>query len=74
MRLVIVGPREHMPLMDAAEDRAAALGLEVATVIFTKRQTASAIAAPISTALRQGSRSRLRRSRRVSPSSSSVTA
>ncbi len=47
VRLVVVGPREQQPLIDAALDRAAELGLESTSVAFSKRQSAANIATRI---------------------------
>ena len=47
VRLAVVGPREQQPLIDAALDRAADLGLEATSVAFSKRQSAANIATRI---------------------------
>lgn len=47
LRLVVVGPRDQGPLIDAARDRAGDLGLESAEVVFSARQSASNIATRI---------------------------
>ena len=47
LRLVVVGPRDQGPLIDAARDRAGELGLESAEVVFSARQSASNIATRI---------------------------
>lgn len=47
VRLAVVGPREQQPLIDAALDRAAELGLEATSVTFSKRQSAANIATRI---------------------------
>lgn len=47
VRLVVVGPREQRPLIDAALDRAAALGLSATGVEYTGRQTTASIAGRI---------------------------
>jgi branched-chain amino acid transport system substrate-binding protein len=47
VRLVVVGPREQRPLIDAALDRAGDLGLASTSVTFTKRQSAANIATRI---------------------------
>ena len=44
LRLVVVGPRDQRPLIDAALDRAEDLGLASAEVAFSARQSASNIA------------------------------
>lgn len=47
VRLVVVGPREQRPLIDAALDRAATLGLSATGVEYTSRQTTASIAGRI---------------------------
>ena len=47
VRLVVVGPREQQPLIDAALDRAGDLGLGSTSVAYSKRQSASNIATRI---------------------------
>lgn len=47
LRLVVVGPRDQRPLMDAAVDRAAQLRLSVTSVAYTSRQSAANIATRI---------------------------
>ena len=47
VRLVVVGPRDQQSLIDAALDRAADLGLESTSVVFSKRQSAANIATRI---------------------------
>lgn len=44
VRLAVVAPREQQPLVDAALDRAADLGLEGTSVVFSARQSAASIA------------------------------
>jgi neutral amino acid transport system substrate-binding protein len=47
LRLVVVGPRDQKPLIDAALDRAGDLGIAATSVIFSKRQSAANVAARI---------------------------
>ena len=47
LRLVVVGPREQLPLIDAALDRAGDLGLAATSVAFSKRQSAANVAARV---------------------------
>ena len=47
VRLVVAGPRDQLPLIDAALDRAGDLGLASTNVTFSKRQTAANIATRI---------------------------
>lgn len=47
VRLVVVGPREQRPLVDAALDRAAQLRLAATAVTYTKRQSAANVATRI---------------------------
>ena len=47
LRLVAVGPRKQLPLLEKALDRAGDLGLEATSVAFSKRQSAASIATRI---------------------------
>jgi len=47
VRLVVVGPREQRPLIDATLDHAAVLGLSATAVEFTSRQSTASIAGRI---------------------------
>lgn len=47
LRLVVVGPRDQQPLVDAALDRASDIGLAATSVVFSTRQSAANVATRI---------------------------
>jgi branched-chain amino acid transport system substrate-binding protein len=47
VRLVVVGPRDQRPLMDAALDRGRDIGLQVSSVLHTPTQSAATIASKV---------------------------
>ena len=47
LRLAVVGPRDQQSLVDAALDRAADMGMEATSIVYTKRQSASTVATRI---------------------------